>query len=281
MKANHLSIEDFGDQLLATQDLDPVYVMLYQGRKNGLLDGDQLHRWLLAYWCFYHAGASTWLSAHDGDEFWEWMLTAARNSETGPVTNESDITRWPRAAERRHFRGDKCVRAVEWMKARYPTQPHKLVMTAYEPSPGVLSPLKSSDVTQRVSAWPQFGPWIAFKAADMIERVLGVPVQFPADDIIMYREPRAALDILVNDRGGTAGNHFARLLNRFHNRPAPPAMDRACGPQEIETICCKWKSYLGGHYYVGKDTLELRHGMQDWGPLSRDLSKFLPTIAVA
>jgi hypothetical protein len=43
------------------------------------------------------------------------MLTAAQNDEPSPLGG-----RWPRASERRHFRGAKCVKAVEWLRNKYP-----------------------------------------------------------------------------------------------------------------------------------------------------------------
>ena len=34
--------------------------------------------------------------------------------------------------------------------------------------------------------------------------------------------------------------------------------------QEVETILCKWKSHMGGHYPLGNDLHEIREGMTPW-----------------
>ena len=114
-----MPITEFGEALLHTQDLDPVYVMLHGAR----MDRAQLERWCVAYWCFYHAGAASYLSALEGEEFWVMMLRAAANTTSPPVKPGE---RWPRASERRYFRGPKCIKAVEWMANRW-EKPEDLV----------------------------------------------------------------------------------------------------------------------------------------------------------
>src|SRR6188768_3254002 len=99
----------FGRQLIETQDLDPLYVALYQGKVDGLLTEDQLKRWVFAYWCFYHAGFASYASERSGPAYWGVMERAAVNITKPPVGE-----RWPRAAERRHFRGQKAIDSVRW-----------------------------------------------------------------------------------------------------------------------------------------------------------------------
>lgn len=267
-----MTVEEFGDALLDTQDLDPIYVMLNGARAAGELSDDQLYRWLLAYWCFYHAGGASFLSEFEHPYYWRAMDAAARNEN--PILG-MPVIRFPRSAERRHFRGQKCVDAVAFMKENFQTANLLIHSLCHTEHPTVFH-LSLQTVLARVKKLPQFGPWIGFKVADMIETVLGLPVQFPVDDIVMYSEPRAALDILVEQRGGTPKQHFIQLLQRYGVRNAPPRFDRSCGPQEVETILCKWKSYLGGHYHVGKDTKEIRHGLDGWGTVAEALKQHLP-----
>lgn len=231
-----LTIEEFGDQIIRSGDLDPVYIAC-----TGV-QGPQLDRLLIAYWCFYHLGVAAWMSEHKGEDFWTWMRSAAVNMRL----------EWPRASERRHFRGRKCIEAVEWLARREP-----------EHWAGSLRPLGTdAAIMKEVQSWPMFGPWIAFKAADMIERVAGEPVAFNSDIGLMYREPRAALDILVGDSStDRARDEYHRLLHHFRDYAAPPGCDRPCGPQEVETVLCKWKSYRGGHYHPGKDLKEVAHAL--------------------
>lgn len=257
------SIQEFGAALIKMRDLDPVYV----GLVGAGLPEDQLKRWLLAYWCFYHAGAASWLSEQEKSRYWIWMAIAAENREGaadlagGKLPLKED--RWPRATERRHFRGEKCVDAVRSLTLRSPGRPEKLVDDLVAGGD-----LTDAVVMQRVQLWPLFGPWIAFKAADMLERCLGVRVLFDPNLGLMYREPRAGIDLALTelDAPMSAEDFYRGLLYWFAGfGPAPPAGTRPVGPQEVETILCKWKSMRGGHYWVGKDVREVRAALAGWG----------------
>lgn len=262
----HLSVEDFGMELLRTRDLDPVYVAL----AGAELPRPQLHRWLLAYWCFYHTGAASAISERAGQHFWDMMKVAA-NNVMSPAGYSSELPegRWPRASERRYFRGDKCVRAVEWLGEtfQHPEEP--------------VEQLKRSTVTEKdvmafVGTWPLFGPWIGFKAADMLERCAGIPVTFSRDVGLMYSSPRESLDLLAQERGTTAEEQWENLLNRFSNEPAPPGYDRGCGVQECETLACKFLQHRYGRYSPGKDILEIRHALKGWGETADKLLAAAP-----
>lgn len=264
-----MGIQEFGDRLIQTGDLDPLYIGLVGAVNNGM-EHDQLARWLLAYWCFYHAGVASHISELDKSDYWDRMELAAAN-ETSPrdfldlPPGNSHPHRWPRAAERRHFRGDKCVRAVKWLEANSVGIPEAAVMS-------LMPYITDRGIMTEVQKWPLFGPWIAFKAADMMERVWGLTIAFDHNLGLMYEEPRAALDLLrkVNPTwtDPTPENIYNKLLTYFSPRRAPPIRSprqRQCGPQEVETVLCKWKSYMGGHYHIGKDIREQREGLRGWG----------------
>ena len=57
------SIFKFGNALIRSRDLDPVYCALYGAQ---LLE-PVLSRLLLAYLSFYHLGLAAWLSEHEGE----------------------------------------------------------------------------------------------------------------------------------------------------------------------------------------------------------------------
>lgn len=259
-----LPVKEFGMRLLDTGDLDPVYI----GLTGAFLPTSQLERWLLAYWCFYHAGSACWLSEREGPDFWAHLTLAAENATSPPRSNG----RWPRSAERRHFRGEKCVEAVGWL--------HHLFGEPEAPVRSLRTACRADQVMALVQSWPQFGPWIGFKAADMMERCAGVPLEFPEDLGLIYREPREALDILAEHRAiGDASHVWSNLLHFFCARAAPPAQVRpfrACGVQEVETILCKWKSHWRGHYRVGKDIHEVREGLHGWGETAERMLAAMP-----
>ncbi len=278
-----MSVTEFGDLLIRTQDLDPAYV----GLRGAALGRDQLCRWLLAYWCFYHVGAACYLSENEGSSFWKGMLIAAENTEAPRVTDrtiKAEVERWPRAAERRHFRGKKCVDAVECLFNRYLGHPEQPVQNLI--NLGNSATPTEKVIMNKVQTWPMFGPWIAFKAADMLERVAGVPIKFDANLGLMYEEPRAALDILVElgpDAGKPVGagdwtreQWYNALSMYFRAKLAPPGRDRVCGPQELETVLCKWKSYMGGHYHVGKDIKDHRGALAGWGSTAASMLAAMP-----
>lgn len=254
-----LEIEDFGRGLLRTGDLDPVYVALWGGQ----LPRPQLHRWLTAYWMFYHMGMASWLSEKEGDNYWIWVRAAAKNASPPPV---GGVERWPRMAERRHFRGEKCVKAVEWFARRDPEYWVESLLDA----------TTQGAVMDRVKAWPLHGPWIAFKAADMLERVVEVPMRVDPNIGLIYSEPRKALDMLVDSRGGHAEGIYSDLLHTYLHETAPPRGERPVGPLEVETILCKWKSHTNGHYTVGKDIREVRHALTGWGETAERLLAAAP-----
>lgn len=254
-------IIEFGEALIETEDLDPVYIALYKAE----LPLDQLKRLLLAYFCYYHLGVASWISeAEDKKQFWMRMLLAARN-KIPPSQFELPGDRWPRASERRYFRGEKCVNAVQWLRLR--AAPEKLID---ELTTG--NNLTLEEVMRRVQVWPLFGKWVGFKIADVAERLLGIDVEFPNDLTLFYAEPRAALDLL--DIPAEEAN--AMLLKHFAKFPAPPSWDRPCGIAETETCLCKFKSYTNGRYQIGKDIHEVRKGLIGWGKTADRIRLCMP-----
>lgn len=240
----------FGERLITTGDLDPVYIAV----AGAQIPEPQLCRLLLTYFCYYHLGASAWLSEHEGPDYWQWMSHAAENQTPSPLGS-----RWPRATERRHFRGQKCVEAINWLS----------VISAEERVRDLARIDNADDLIAAVVRWPMFGPWIAFKIADVMERVYGARVSFSPSIPMMYESPRAAL-------GRLPPGAYEHMLQHFSGFKAPPRYDRPCGSQETETVCCKWLSSLGGHYSIGKDIREIRHGLAGWGPLAERLERCLP-----
>jgi hypothetical protein len=230
-----MGVYEFGEQLLKTNDLDPVYVAL----GNAGLDDWTLRKWLLAYWCFYHAGTASWIV--DQESYWKAMWTAAADKM------------YPRCHERRHFRGDNALKSMADLEARGLTR-------AFRPLTGKeTKPL--SEVMAFVQTWRGFGPWIAFKVADMVERLGLLPVDFGDGGKFMYESPAAGAALLWEseiawDAQGpdvTVPWAVNRILNELGHYTAPPRYERFINIQEAETILCKWKSYMGGHYALGED----------------------------
>ena len=262
----------WGRMLIETQDHDPLYTALWRAERAGTFDRDWLRRFLMSYWSCYSVGASWWISQHEGLNFWRWLHTAAQN-EIGPdKVGACDMERWPRARERRHWRGQKCVDSVNSLCKRFP-RPEDAVLSL-ENLPGRIN-LRAVEL--EVTTWPQFGPWIAFKAADMLERVVGVPVEFPNTVTSMYRDPKKGAEMAVPFIGNVQSQGVTEvLLHAYQDMDAPPGGDRKVNVQEVETVLCKWKSARNGHYHIGADTASHLRELELWG--AHDLASHCPNL---
>lgn len=287
-----LTVSQFGSRLLETGDLDPIYVMLNRAHKDGVLDRATLMRWCLAYWCYYHAGTASRIvqfSLAEPSGFWKFM-------------HEANSQKWPRSSERRHFRAKNAYDSLLYL-GRCFRQPESAVQYAIGCDVPDPKPQMSLDIRDRVEEWVGFGPWISFKVADMLDAVLGVPVDFSDSLTSWFSEPvKGAVYVhgqlqghddwnnveglkayyeahTTGERHAMVGDVVTHLLGakHFSERLTPHRPDHYVGIAEIETILCKYKSHLHGHYYVGKDTAEIRHGLSQFpSALASRLSRYLP-----
>lgn len=281
-KRERLTLETFGANLIQTEDLDPIYVVLHHSFT--LANEERMRRWLLAYWCCYHAGCASYLSEFQGAQFWDVMTTWANNVTLCPTSG-----RWPRGRERRHFRGAKGIAAVQFLAHHYP-KPEEAVRS--------LEASKDyADLMDRIQMWPMFGPWIAFKIADMMDRVLGVSIHFPAS-VVMYDSPTKAANRWaeeMNEQGGLLlGDQRVRILVptgpkavmaaidflhwKLVTKRAPPDYKRELNVQEFETILCKWGAHMTGHYPIGIDTHELYESLVPWSRTSDTAADLLTCL---
>lgn len=266
-----MSCYDFGRRLIETNDLDPVYVVLWH---SGLDEGGRpnaLCRWLLAYWCFYHAGTASWIL--DAPE----VIPTSLNQYWSRMWEAAGSKAYPRGHERRHFRGENARNSIGFLY-------NQGINNLFSPlivGPGVVDsktgnrPVRSfrvSDVMSYVQTWTGFGPWIAFKVADMLERLNLSPVQFDDAAMFLFDSPREGARMLwdtEHTRPPTPGEAEREavdlILNELGSIPAPPRYERPINAQEAETVLCKWKSYMKGHYRLGEDIESLRAGLLRYG----------------
>lgn len=254
-----LDIYQFGRALLETNDLDPVYVVLWNTEWDR---PDDQYRWLLAYWAFYHVGtASVIAEAETG--YWGRMMAAAMSKE------------FPRSSERRHYRGQQAVTSVQWLMDECDGGSPRALL---EPLLG--ETLTVEEVIKEVSRWNRFGPWISFKVADMLERLGLATVTFDDTAMFLFDSPRKAAELLAEveevDRADYEEWAVRRVLEELGGDPdrkwasgqpvgnitlAPPRYERPINEQEAETILCKYGSYVKGKYHVGKDIHEVKEGL--------------------
>lgn len=256
--SDKLQIIDFGRALVKTNDLDPIYA----GFNAVEMTDAHKARWLLAYWCYYHAGVACYMASRSSVEaFWDAMHLAAVNEQLAP-----NGERWPRGAERRHFRGLTSTKAVSFLRARN-RDPLQLIGELLVPEqPGALP---AALVMKRVRQWYGFGEWISFKVADMLERCARINIEFTEAEA-MYDAPREGALLAWQSWGYEPARYTGPapvvklLAEHFADLKAPPCQTRPLGLQEYETIFCKWKSHLNGHYPLGKDSKEIYEGLESW-----------------
>jgi hypothetical protein len=131
-------------------------------------------------------------------------------------------------------------------------------------------PTTAADLMALVQGWRGFGPWVSFKAADMVERLGVRPVAFSFADA-MYDSPRKSAEELYRaetgcEPGGLFGDDPAswacgRFAEELDELLAPPRFERALGYQEFETCLCKGGQYLKGRYALGHDISEMKKAL--------------------
>lgn len=271
---DRLAIEEFGRRLIVSGDLDPVYIALVEAQ----WDQAQLAKWLIAYWCFYSTGVACYASEQPTAKFWKVLETAAENEQETPVGG-----RWPRGHERRHARGEQGKRMVSGLRCRYKDNPEGMINTICSGShmaavDNLMMPYE--DIANAVKKHTLFGPWISFKICDMVDRVLGIPVSFKNAHVFMFKDPVKAAVMLWRERTGMPENAKPKDLNavieqivdmliaEYADLEAPPYNDRAIGLQEVETVLCKWKSHMNGHYPINNDIDEICGSLVSWAQVS-------------
>lgn len=291
------SVTEFGRQLLRTGDLDPVYVALHKAQ----LDAATLARLCLAYWCFYHLGLAAKIAeAKTPKKYWELMLLAAQNPD-----NPDGSKMFPRGGERRHYRGEQATKSMGELIAKYGRFDARVAVDGFI-QPATLSPRRYTynSVAASAQAHRGFGEWIAFKIADMSERVLGYDTDFSDCHLGIYKDPRQGAAVALfewqqpvetgmihpEEVGGAVWNYpisdaqlaatVAHYVGVFRKEKfkAPGGTPRLVNVQEIETVFCKYKSHIKGHYPPGKDTREITHGLTGWGDLAQQLQLNMPKV---
>lgn len=267
------AIEPFGRELITSGDLDPVYNAI----TGAGWDMETRCRWMVAYWCFYHSGFACYAAQFKGAHFWDALRVAAENTTPNPY-NE----RWPRGSERRHFRADAATRAIEELSKQYA---HAADMVSFCAGPEPHTTFAA--INKRAKTHRGFGAWMGFKIADMIDRCTPVEVDFELGHLFMFKDPEkaATMQWTLTHPGEELAPRQQRLtevvtalIAEFSDLKAPPNGDRPVGIPEVETVLCKWKSHMNGHYPLYHDTREIRKQVTDWASMSPLATSFLQAL---
>lgn len=254
LKDGEMHIRAFGDGLIRTGDLDPVYYGLAAIPKAAL------PRFLFAYWTLYEPGSACWLSEQVGSRYWDALQNAALND---PFTHPLGWDRWTRGQPRRHWRGRLAQETVARARERFV---HATNVIEHIRGAGP----SASKVIERCQELYGFGHWIAFKAADMLEQAYGGIVF--SDDDAMYDVPAECARVLDRYRYGSelpnAVQRSVDFCKGLFARHDDPSGRRKVNIQEVETILCKWGATLRGSYKLGKDIVEIDEYLEPWAKVS-------------
>lgn len=237
--------QEFARLSIETLDLDPIYVALY---KSGW-DEAKLMRWCAAFVTYYHTGTACAVCDLEGDEFW------------AELWNRYDKN--PRAAERRHFRGEPGRKAL------------KAWINTYKTPEGFMSAcMKGSFLDTLNAGIPQIGQYMTWKVKDFREAVFGYETDWTDAEKHLVGLPCAGLEYLFPDE--KPKDSVWKVVDAIKHIPAPPRMSRGCGLPEAETISCMAKAYFLNGKPIGKDIVEKRDDLNGGGENAVHLLSVFP-----
>lgn len=262
-----LSFEDFGAHLLTSGDLDPIYIAL----NRCAFAPEQRNRWLTAYCAFYNAGFACWASDEvDAQIYWNKLMIAAKNEVPTPFGE-----RWPRAKERRHFRGQQAVQGIVDWSSKYAGEPGKMFDYIGQNSGG------SFDIVlKRAQQHRSVGNWLGFKMVDLVDACMGIDIGQSDVMHFMYEAPRVSLlnrwreknklppEAKPKDEKATILAVVDYCREAFKSYEVPHKPNRPVDMFCLETIFCKFQSHLNGHYPLNNDLHEISEGLAPWLPHS-------------
>lgn len=184
------------------------------------------------------------------------------------------VAQGQRGGARRHFRGAVAVEALRTMQRRFPD-----LSEFFRGMPGDFF-----EARRYIMDLPQFGPFSAFKIADMAERTCGVKVDFSKVGLKDFSKfPQRGADLATKYGGLTFQQKLrytaipARLYDDLLNfrwvTKAPPLFDRPLNAQELETMFCNY-----GHskwHEPGYETRELGKLLDGYGKLATKIKNNL------
>jgi hypothetical protein len=237
----------------------------------GITD-NQLKRWCLVYWCYYHAGVSS-------------IITERSTSIVHPRDFYDEMRKgisegWPRGMERRYFYGDLAWNTVEKLEEFGSPESVVDAMTDHQD-------FQTAD--KAIQSFYGFGSWIAWKVADMADRVLQIDIDFSDTNLDMYKDPKQGAAYIYS--GGNKKfpitedqlDWVVQRMESYYNKEnllAPPFQDRPINIQEVETVLCKYKAHCYGFYPYGNDTVHVAKALDGWGDLAQSMLSVLKKFTV-
>lgn len=246
MDPRQQDIFTFVNEKLKIDDVEPMYTAIVRSR----LPQSTRQKLCFAEGLADHLGLAARMA--EAPDFWR-------------ATNEY-VSQGQRGGARRHFRGATAKAALKTMEKRFAD------LGSFFSN----LPTDFFEARRFITELPQFGPFSAFKIADMAERTCDAVVDFSAvrlSDFAKFPKRGAALAAEYLGGGATPESVYASMLNHHWNRKAPPHYDRPLNAQEIETMFCNY-----GHskwHPPGYEASELRKLLLGYGKLAEKLERNL------
>lgn len=125
------------------------------------------------------------------------------------------------------------------------------------------------DAMTHVKQWYGFGEWIAFKVADMLDRLGLCNIVFENATEYFFTSPEKGARCLweesgrprIEDGKNVCDWAVEKLITSLEKFKAPPRYERPFGVQEAETVLCKFHSYSHGEYRIGEDVDSLKSAL--------------------
>lgn len=231
-----LSFGEFSKSVLESGDIDPDYIFMREKAKELDFSKEQLFDWILLKLCVYNSISELKILTGKGD-----FETVKYGNERNKHKNQA----------REYYNNIRQVFPDEESIKLFFERPAQIVFNS-------------------IKAIRGFGPWSAWKFMDLMSCVYGSDVDFEGIDFRKsYEFPLKGL-LMVNGyaedvkllKSDDVYNECMALIKEMlasiEINGVPHNQDKGIRLNEIETLLCKYHSYIHGHYYPGKDSEHLK-----------------------
>lgn len=225
----------FGQFLFTCREADPGYYVINYLREAGIPEA-QLQRFAVAWCAFYNLGIAAQASERRGAAFYDLLVGLYPTAK--------------RASERRHFRGEAGLKALEQWRTRWP-KPEGLALHIMAADMGAIR-TGCDDVAQ-------MGDYFKWKWGDLTEVLTQRPVNFRGYENKSPKVPQQGAALIAAEAGKEEWDTEKVYLSitqkmRQLDVQSPYADWRDFDVQDAETICCVYKQYRTGGYIPGLRT---------------------------
>lgn len=233
----------FTKRIYKEWDADPGYYAL----QHTAMASDQRLRAAVAWCTYYNLGIAADASEYEGKRFWDYLVGIYPTAK--------------RATERRHFRGQQGMLALEQWRTNW-KRPEGLAEFMCDGH-------TYFDIRRQGQKVRQYGDYFFWKWCDLHE-VLGFgPVDMRGSEVHSPKLPQqgAALifemgelashgEVPIYDPVAIVAEVYDDIVQFGCRKKTPPRTTRArlFGIQEAETVCCVYKQMSSGSYIYGTRT---------------------------